>query len=394
VKKLWQNNIELDSQIEQFESGQNLSLDQKLVPYDVKVNLAQAKMLHKIGIINEVELNAAKTGLKKILKLNEKGKFLLEFGDEDVHTKVENFLTENYGEIGKKIHTGKSRNDQILADMLMYEKDKLLEIKKILKELANIFSQKEKEYNEIPMPGYTHMQKAMPTSVGVWCGSFGKSLTDDITIIESIYKIIDKSPLGSAAGFDVPLPLDKKYTAKILGFKKVQENPIYCQNSKGKYDLLILSTMLNIMMTLNKFATDVIVFTTTEFGFFDVKKELCTGSSIMPQKKNLDAAELIKGKTHTVLGNMVMAGSMVCNLMSGYSKDFQETKKPIMESFDEVAACLGITKLLINGLTPNVSKLKAAMTDEIFATHKTLQLVAQGTSFRDAYKFIKNNYEK
>ena len=394
MKKLWQNNIELDSQIEQFESGQNLSLDQKLVPYDVKVNLAQAKMLHKIGIINEVELNAAKTGLKKILKLNEKGKFLLEFGDEDVHTKVENFLTENYGEIGKKIHTGKSRNDQILADMLMYEKDKLLEIKKILKELANIFSQKEKEYNEIPMPGYTHMQKAMPTSVGVWCGSFGKSLTDDITIIESIYKIIDKSPLGSAAGFDVPLPLDKKYTAKILGFKKVQENPIYCQNSKGKYDLLILSTMLNIMMTLNKFATDVIVFTTTEFGFFDVKKELCTGSSIMPQKKNLDAAELIKGKTHTVLGNMVMAGSMVCNLMSGYSKDFQETKKPIMESFDEVAACLGITKLLINGLTPNVSKLKAAMTDEIFATHKTLQLVAQGTSFRDAYKFIKNNYEK
>lgn len=394
MKKLWQNKSELDPQIEQFESGPNLLLDQKLVPYDVKVNLAQAKMLHKIGIINEAELKAAKKGLGKILELNKKGKFLLEFGDEDVHTKVENFLTENYGEVGKKIHTGKSRNDQILADMLMYEKDKLLEIKKILKELVDIFTQKEKEYDEIPMPGYTHMQKAMPTSVGVWMGSFGKSFADDITMVESIFKIIDKSPLGSAAGFGVPLPLDKKYTAKILGFKQVQENPIYCQNSKGKYDLLILSSLLNIMMTLNKFATDILLFTTTEFGFFDVKKELCTGSSIMPQKKNVDVAELIKAKTNTVLGNMVMANSMVCNLMSGYSANFQETKKPIMESFDEVKACLGVTKLLINGLAPNALTLKAAMTEELFATHKTLKLVAQGTSFRDAYKFIKNNYEK
>jgi len=313
----------------------------------------------------------------------------LESGDEDVHTKIENYLTDNFGEVGKKIHTGKSRNDQILTDMKLFEKDNLLQIEKQIIELSKIFKNYFDKYKTIPMPGYTHMQKAMPTTVGMWAMSFAESLLDDLIIINNAIKLIDKSPLGSAAGYGVNLPLDKQYTAKLLGFSGVQNTSNYCQNSKGKMDLVVIGALHNVMLTINKFASDVLLFTTFEFGFFDVDKKLCTGSSIMPQKKNVDVAELLKAKTHKVLGNFVQVAGIVSNLISGYNRDFQETKKPIMESLEIVLSSLKATKLLINGLTPNAAKLKAAMTEELYATQKALDLVAKGISFRDAYKLIK-----
>jgi len=313
----------------------------------------------------------------------------LENGDEDVHTKIENYLTNNFGEVGKKIHTGKSRNDQVLTDMKLFEKDNLLQIEKQIIELSKIFKDFSDKYKTIPMPGYTHMQKAMPTTVGMWAKSFVESFWDDLIIVNNAIKLIDKSPLGSAAGYGVNLPLDKKYTAKLLGFSGIQDNPNYCQNSKGKMDLLVIGALHNVMLTINKFVSDVLLFTTFEFEFFDVDKKLCTGSSIMPQKKNVDVAELLKAKTHKVLGNFVQVAGIVSNLISGYNRDFQETKKPIIESLEIVLSSLKATKLLINGLTPNVAKLKAAMTEEIYATQKALDLVAKGISFRDAYKLIK-----
>jgi len=313
----------------------------------------------------------------------------MESGDEDIHTKIENYLTDNFGEVGKKIHTGKSRNDQILTDIKLFEKDNLSQIAKQIIELSKIFKNYSSKYKAVPMPGYTHMQKAMPTSVGMWAESFAESCKDDLKIINNAIKLIDKSPLGSAAGYGVNLPLDKQYTAKLLGFSGVQNIPNYCQNSKGKMDLVVIGALHNVMLTINKFASDVMLFTTSEFGFFDVDKKLCTGSSIMPQKKNVDVAELLKAKTHKVLGNFVQVAGIVSNLISGYNRDFQETKKPIMESFEIVLSSLKATKLLIIGLTPDVAKLKAAMTDELYATQKALDLVAKGISFRDAYKLIK-----
>lgn len=274
--------------------------------------------------------------------------------------------------------------------MKLFEIDNLNQISKQIFEISKIFQNYSDKYFNIPMPGYTHMQKAMPTTVGLWAESFVQSFADDMVIIKNAINLIDKSPLGSAAGYGISLPLDKEYTAKLLGFAKVQTNPNYCQNSKGKMDLIVLAALHNIMLTINKFASDILLFTTSEFGFFDVKSNLCSGSSIMPQKKNLDLAEILRAKTHQIFGNYVQVGGTVSNLISGYNRDYQETKKPIMESLQIVIESLKVSKLLINGLTPNTKKLKSAMTEELFATQKAINLVAAGMSFRDAYKLIKN----
>lgn len=386
MKKLWQKNWQLDTFIEFFETKDDLLVDQKLLKFDVYGSIAHAKMLEKISILSKQELTKIIVGLLEILNLAEENKFELQSGDEDIHTKIENFLTENYGEVGKKIHTGRSRNDQVLTDLQLFTKEKLIYIWSELLDALESFYAFAHKYEFVPMPGYTHAQKAMPSSVGMWASSFIESLLDDLSLLENVYILNDKSPLGSAAGYGVPLNLDRDYTAKLLGFKAVQINSLYCQNSRGKNEAIIIAVLVSILSTINKFATDILFFTSSEFDYFSVSKKLCSGSSIMPQKKNVDIAELLRSKANIALGNYVQMVSVSSNLPSGYNRDLQDSKKPLIESFDITQNSLKAVNILINNIKPNIEKLKQALTPDIFATHLALDLVAKGKSFREAYQ--------
>lgn len=395
MKKLWQKKKKkLDPLIEAFETRDDLLMDQKLVTYDVQGSLAHAKMLEKIGILKSDELNKLKLGLNEILKLNKAGKFNLKQGDEDIHTKIENYLTQTYGEIGKKIHTGRSRNDQVLTVLRLYSKDNLSDVKKELEAIVALCKAFKKTYGNLPMPGYTHMQKAMPASVAMWMQSFIESFTDDITVIKNAYDLIDQSPLGSAAGFGTTFDLKRVYTAKLLGFKKVQENSMYCQNSKGKFEATIVAVLISVMQTINKLSSDIMLFTTQEFNFLIASDQVTTGSSIMPQKKNVDIAELLRSKVHLLLGLYVQIVSMASNLISGYNRDLQDLKKPLMESFEITLESLQAVSMLLQNIKPNKEILEKAMTDDLFATEKAYEMVKQGVPFREAYQKVKTSLEE
>lgn len=395
MKKLWEKNkIKLDPIIEAFETESDLILDQKLIKYDILGSIAHAQILRKIGILSEEELSKLKKGLVEIINLIEKGKFKLEIGDEDMHTKIENYLIEKYGEIGQKIHTARSRNDQVLTAIRLYSKEQLISIQYELGVLIESFKDFSKKYGSMKMPGYTHMQKAMPSSIKLWAGSMIESLQDDLIVLENAIRINDQSPLGSAAGYGTPIKLDREYATKLLGFAKVQYNYLYCQNSRGKIEAIILASLIQILLTINKFASDVMLFTASEFNFFKVSNLITTGSSIMPQKKNLDLAELLRSKIHVVLGNYIQIVSLSSNLISGYNRDLQDAKKPLIESLTVTLNSIKVTKVLLNNLSPNKKVLESALTDEIFATEKALKLVKEGIPFRQAYKKVASNLTK
>lgn len=387
-KKLWDNGeSKLDPIIEAFETGDDLVLDQKLVKYDVLGSLAHAKGLHKIGILNEKECKQLEKGLSEIASQG----LTLEPGDEDVHTKIENYLTEKYGEVGKKIHTGRSRNDQVLTAIRLFCKAELIDIWQEVLELTLSFAKFAKKYEFLPMPGFTHMQKAMPSSVGLWAASFVESLLDDLLILKSAYELNNQSPLGSGAGYGVPIELDRAYMAKLLGFDKIQNNSLYVQNSRGKIEASILSSLISLLQTINKFVSDVMLFTSSEFDYFQVNQSIASGSSIMPQKKNVDLAELLRSKVHVVLGNYTTMVSISGNLPSGYNRDLQDSKKPLFESLKITKESLAVCEILVNNLLPNQEVLKKALTQDLFATHQVFSLVKKGMAFRLAYNLVKND---
>lgn len=393
MKKLWQKNWQLNEFIEVFETKEDIVMDQKLIPYDIYCSIAHAEMLTKIGILSAKELIELKKGFKEIFALYNQGKFVLTMGEEDMHTKIENYITQHYGEVGKKMHTGRSRNDQVLVALRLFGKDQLLVIMKETLSLIQLFITFAKRYEFMPMPGYTHMQQAMPSSVGMWAGAFTEGLLDDYKILQNAYEIIDQSPLGSGAGYGVPLPLDREYTAKLLGFKKIQENPIYCQNSRGKLESTVVHALITVLFDINRFATDIMVFTMAEFGYFMVAKELTSGSSIMPQKRNVDVAELLRSKVHVVNGYYQQVLQIGTNLISGYNRDLQDTKKPFVESLLLTKDCILVTKLLLENLTPNEKNMEKGLTKELFATHYALDLVQNGMPFREAYQKTAANLE-
>jgi argininosuccinate lyase len=391
MKKLWQKNWKLNVFVEFFETKDDILLDQKLTPFDIVGSLAHAKMLQKIGVLTKYELINATKGFQEIYNLYKKGKFILDFGDEDIHTKIENFLTENYGEIGKKIHTGRSRNDQVLTALRLLTKSGLLDIWESTFSLADALLEFTETNKDIVIPGYTHMQKAMPYTFGAWAEAFVSALIDDYSLLQAAFVLIDQSPLGSAAGFGTPILLDKTYSAQLMGFEKVQENALYCQNSRGKFEAVILATLISILGNVNKFASDVLLFTTSEFNFLAVDSSICTGSSIMPQKKNVDIAELIRSKVHVILGNYNQIIGLSTNLISGYNRDLQDMKKPLIESLEVTNATLQATTILAKSISPNKKALKKSLTPELFTTHKTFALTQQGIPFREAYNIIGKN---
>lgn len=391
--KLWEKKYELNKEIEKFTVGNDYLIDLNLIEYDCIGTIAHIKMLNKIGILTNNELNKIIKEIENIRTLNKNKKFKIKLEDEDCHTAIEKYLIKKLGDIGKKIHTGRSRNDQVLTALRLYEKNELIEIKKIIIKLKHTLLIFNEKYGKINIPGYTHMQKAMPTTIGTWILCFENSMEDNLKLLESTLEIIDQSPLGSAAGFGIKaFNLDKEYCAKLLGFKKVQNNPIYAQMSRGKFESNIINVLTQIMFDLNKLTTDIIVYSMVEFNFLNLPIEFCTGSSIMPQKKNPDVLELVRAKYHIILGEEFKIKSLMANLISGYNRDVQLTKTPTINSLNITKSSINIMNLVIKGLKININACNDAMTEELFATAEAYKLVKQGIPFREAYKIIGNKY--
>jgi len=391
--KLWDKGQPLNELVENYTVGNDYILDNELVKYDCLASIAHAKMLSKIGIITGDESISLEKELKNIISLHAKGEFEIKKEHEDCHTAIEFFLTEKLGELGKKIHTARSRNDQVLTALRLYYKNELAVCKELIKELTSQQSKFVKKYGSIPLPGYTHMRKAMPSSIEMWTEAYNYSMQDNLGQIDSALSLIDQSPLGTAAGYGLPIKIDRGFTAANLGFAKVQHNPIYTQNSRGKFEGVILSVINQVMYDLNKLASDLILFSMDEFGYFQLPVELTTGSSIMPQKKNPDVLELLRANYSVTLSMEFQIKQTIANLMSGYNRDIQTTKEPVMKSFRIAEQSLQIAALLFSELKVNEEKCKNAMSEDLYATEQVYKLVQEGLSFREAYKIVAKKFQ-
>ncbi len=389
MTKLWQKGYRLNEQVEHFEAAQNSVLDARLIRHDVWGSLAHVAMLAKIGILTQEEHRVLKDALCNILQLEAAHEFTVTLADEDVHTGVENYLVTVAGAAGKKIHMARSRNDQVLVDLRLYGKEQLHNVAAKLCDLCAALLTLAGAHIDTPMPGYTHMQRAMLSSVGLWAASFAEALLDDEQLLSAAYNLNDQSPLGSAAGYGVPIAIDRQYCADLLGFSRVQNNVIYVQNSRGKIEAAIVQALAQIMLDLSKLAQDILLFSTVEYGFFQVPQELCTGSSIMPQKRNLGVMELVRARTQTVLALQQQILGIVSGLPSGYNMDYQETKRPFMEALDVVQESLEICTLVVSGLGVNTERLTTACTFELFAADRAYELASVAKlPFRDAYRIV------
>src|SRR6266849_1922311 len=389
MTKLWQKGYHLNEQVEHFEAAQNSLLDVRLIRHDVWGSLAHIAMQNKIGVLTESEHRVLKDTLCNVLKLKATHECPVTLADEDVHTGVENYLVATAGEAGKKIHMARSRNDQVLVDLRLYGKEQLHSVAANLCNLCSALLELADAHAGTPMPGYTHMQRAMLSSVGLWAASFAEALLDDEQLLSAAYKLNDQSPLGSAAGYGVPIAIDRQYCADLLGFSRVQNNVIYVQNSRGKIEAAIVQALAQIMLDLSKLAQDILLFSTVEYGFFQVPQELCTGSSIMPQKRNLGVMELVRARTQTVLALQQQILGIVSGLPSGYNMDYQETKRPFMEALDIVQESLEICTLVVSSLGVNTERLRAACTFELFAADRAYEIAAAAKlPFRDAYRIV------
>ena len=385
--KLWDKGYELDREIESYTVGDDYLLDRRLVPHDCAASLAHARMLRRMGLLTARELAALSRSLKGISRAAAEGAFTVRKEDEDCHTAIENRLVAECGEAGKKIHTARSRNDQVLTALRLYEKDSLNEVRKELDRLAGALSSVRKRQGRVPLPGYTHMRRAMPTTVGEWLGCFIDSARDNSMFAGFVTKLIDQSPLGTAAGYGVPvLKIDRNFTARAMGFAKPMRNPIYAQMSRSKFEATIAHLCSQVMFDLNKMASDLIMYSMPEFGFVVLPDAFCTGSSIMPQKKNPDVLELVRGRYHAVLGEEFKIKSLAGNLISGYNRDIQLSKGPLFSCLDAVLDSLGIMSVVTAGL--KFEKKNCVLSPELFATGEVYELVKRGVPFRDAYRKV------
>lgn len=391
MSKLWEKSgTKTHPAVNKYIVSENCAQDMILLPYDVDTSIAHAKMLCKVGLLAKKEMGSLVKVLKEISTLYKKGKFQLKQSDEDCHTAIENYLVKQLGDIGKKIHMGRSRNDQVLTAIRLFSKQQLTTIQQDLLKVAETILAFVKKNEFVPMPGYTHTQQAMPSSVGQWAASFTESLLDDYSVLQATYSLNDQNPLGSAAGFGTSLPIDRNFTTDELGFSKTQINALYCQNSRGKIESFILSGLIQVMLTLGKIANDLIWFTTKEFDFFTVDKSLTTGSSIMPQKKNLDIMEVLRANVSIIFSYQMQIQTVSHNLISGYNKDLKITKQILINSFKLVEESLKIVQLVFKHLKPNAKKLSQSFSSEIFATDVVNELVQKGVPFREAYKKVGN----
>jgi len=392
--KLWQKDYEPDKTVERYTVGEDYLLDRELVEVDVLGSLAHAAMLQHIGVLSAGELRRLREVLLEVLELHRRGEFVLRVEDEDVHTKVENYLTERLGALGKKIHTGRSRNDQVLVDLRLYAKRSMHRIAQAILELCEVLWSFSDRHRMTFMAGRTHTQPAMPSSVGLWSAALLEALLDDLRLLEAAYELNDQCPLGSAASYGVPLPLDRQLVARLLGFSRVQNNVLYANNSRGKFEAAVLFALVQVMLDLSRLAADLILFSLPEFGYFSFPPEMYNGSSIMPQKRNPASLELLRARTSTAMGHLFQVLGILRALPSGYNRDFQETKAPFVRGVSLALASVQVARHLMEHLQVNEEALRRGCTPEIFAADRALELSLQGVPFRDAYREVARQLDR
>jgi len=394
MKKLWNKGVSLAQEIEHFTIGDDTQLDKQLIVYDCVGSIAHANMLCSIGILTSDEFKQIKSCLLSIIEQDQHKTFVIEASDEDVHTAVENYLSKQLGDLGKKIHTARSRNDQVMLDLRLYMREHLLQLMQEQLKLVDSFLVMAQEHHDTPMPGRTHFQRAMPSSFGLWAGAFAESLLDNTLLLQHCYELINQSPLGSAAAYGVNLPIDRQFVADVLGFAKVQNNVLYVSNSRGKFESIVIHTATQIMNDLSKVAADLIIFSAPEFAYVVIPEQLCTGSSLMPQKRNPCGLELVRAKAATTISHLLQTLETIRGLPSGYNRDFQETKRPLLHSLQTTQEALTVIRLTINKLKVNRDACLNVMTADLFATDYVLHLVQKGMPFRDAYRQAATELDK
>ncbi len=388
AKKLWDKGYAVDKEVGDFIVGNDNVLDLQLVKYDCLASIAHARMLGRIGILKKQEAESLVRELNAIIALWEEGKFTISREEEDMHTAIENRLTERLGDLGKKIHTGRSRNDQVLVALRLYYKDSIRECITLSGQLMASMRAFSTKYGSIELPGYTHTRKAMPSSVGLWTSAFMDSMQDNITLLRGVLELVDQSPLGTAAGYGSPIELDREFTARELGFAKVQQNPIYAQASRGKFEASMLHALGQVMLDLNRIASDLIIFTLPELGYYELPTSLTTGSSMMPNKKNPDLLERLRASYHVIVAYEMQVKGISGNLMTGYNGDIQLTKEPVLNGFLLAEKSLRMGSLLFRNLKANRERCAKGLTNDVYATHRAYELVRQGVPFRDAYRRV------
>ena len=388
ANKLWQKNVELNKEIEKFTVGKDRELDVFLAPYDVLGAMAHITMLESINLLTSSELEVLLKELKNIYRLAESGKFVIEDGVEDVHSQVELMLTRKLGDAGKKIHSGRSRNDQVLVDLKLFSRAGIHSIAQESKKLFDELQKQSEKYKNVLMPGYTHTQIAMPSSFGLWFGAYAESLADDMQLLLAAWRVANRNPLGSAAGYGSSFPLNRTMTTKLLGFESMDYNVVYAQMGRGKTERTIAFAIASIAGTISKLAFDACMFNSQNFGFIHLPTECTTGSSIMPHKKNPDVFELIRAKCNKLQTLPSQITAIMNNLICGYSRDLQTIKEVFMPAFGELLDCIRMTAYIVERTEVNEHILENPLYDPIFSVEEVNRRVIAGTPFREAYKQV------
>lgn len=386
--KLWEKNVQVTDEIDRFTVGHDRELDRYLAKYDVLGSMAHVTMLHHIGLIADEELPVLLAELKQIYQRAATGDFVIEDGIEDVHSQVELMLTRRLGDVGKKIHSGRSRNDQVLLDLKLFARDKLREVAEALRSLFEELQKQSERYQQVLMPGYTHLQVAMPSSFGLWFGAYAESLADDLLLLEAAYRLTNRNPLGSAAGYGSSFPLDRQLTTDLLGFDSMNYNVVYAQMGRGKMERTVAFALAGIAGTVAKLAYDACLFNSQNFGFVKLPDECTTGSSIMPHKKNPDVFELIRARMNRLQALPQEVVLIMNNLPCGYFRDLQELKEVFIPAFDQLIDCLHMTTYIIEKMKVNEHLLDDTRYDLMFSVEEVNRLAAEGMPFRDAYKKV------
>ena len=386
--KLWDKGTTVNSLIEQFTVGKDREMDLYLAKFDVLGSIAHAKMLTTINLLTEKEFAELHQELIRIYEIIEKGEFVIEDGIEDVHSQVELMLTRKLGDTGKKIHSGRSRNDQVLLDLKLFTRSEIEKLVMLVCELFDKLLTKALLNREYLMPGYTHLQVAMPSSFGLWFGAYAESLVDDLVLLKAAYQVTNQNPLGSAAGYGSSFPLDRHLTTNLLGFSSMNYNVIYAQMGRGKMEKTVAFALSSIASTISKFAFDVCLFMSQNFGFVSLPDELTTGSSIMPHKKNPDVFELVRSHCNKIQAIPYQINLMTNNLPSGYFRDLQILKEVFLPAFQELADCISIAGFAIDNMTVKTDIMTDARYKYAYSVEDVNKLVMQGVPFRDAYKQV------
>ena len=393
AQKLWEKNVQVDQEVDTFTVGKDREMDLYLAKYDVLGSMAHITMLENIGLLEKEELTLLLLELKNIYEIAESGQFIIEEGIEDVHSQVELMLTRRLGDIGKKIHSGRSRNDQVLLDLKLFTRSQIKEVVDLVSELFNVLISQSNRYKDILLPGYTHLQIAMPSSFGLWFGAYAESLVDDLQLMQAAYKVCNRNPLGSAAGYGSSFPLKRQMTTDLLGFDSLAYNVVYAQMGRGKMERTVAFALAGIAATLSKLAFDACMFNSQNFGFIKLPDQFTTGSSIMPHKKNPDVFELTRAKCNKIQG-LPQQITLICNnLPSGYFRDLQIIKEVFLPAFDELKDCLRMVTYMMKEVKVNEHILDDDKYALLFSVDEVNRLVLEGIPFRDAYKQVGLNIE-